>query len=508
MQPLPAVLADPFGGKLRSSGEVRELPPFHHTVDTGKTTYADFAIVLDSVCGPGALTELLVELGQEYPETLKGTELLGDPGSGETVMMLHFGCEGTSLLRSRIQFAANRLKGRRVDPSRMSPNDRQSFYSQWLAAFPVRVNGDRDPSDSAETFCEQMGLVRRTDIPQVTTELSSEGALWRIYSQILAEGQLFIASKMPPTIGSEVRLQFTAGDVRPPALIGQVLWIELAEERSGFQAKAIPSPAFKEFFRRRAATKRQGRRSRHQGGKRKHERYLVRLDAAFENLPDLPVEHTTNIGEGGVFVKTFTPPPIGTRIDLSLRLPSGERLVTEAEVVHVVSVSQAAGQTYPPGVNLAFVRSDSELRARVAQLIAEYERKPPRVLVVDDDDDFREALADGLRAAGMAVERAATGEEALQKLIDQLFELDVVLLDIRMPGLDGRGFLKRVRNLGGELDLRIIVLSAAPRQELERLRGPAGANEVMSKSDSLSQIVARIKQVLGPPAMTNAKRDA
>src|SRR5260370_35703200 len=77
-----------------------------------------------------------------------------------------------------------------------------------------------------------------------------------------------------------------------------------------------------------------------------------------------------------------------------------------------------------------------------------------------------------------------------------------------MPGLDGRGFLKRVRNLGGELDLRIIVLSAAPRQELERLRGPAGATEVMSKSDSLSQIEARIKQVLGPPAMTNAKRDA
>ena len=202
----------------------------------------------------------------------------------------------------------------------------------------------------------------------------------------------------------------------------------------------------------------------------------MKWDAAFENLPDLPVEHTTNVGEGGAFVKTFIPPAVGTTIDLSLRLPSGERLVTEAEVVHVVSVAQAAGQTYPPGVNLRFVRGDLEFRTRIAQLIAEYERKPPRVLVVDDDDDFREALSDGLTASGMAVEKAGTGEEALQKLIDQLFDLDIVLLDIRMPGLDGRGFLNRVRNLGGELDLRIIVLSAAPRAELERLRGPAGAN--------------------------------
>jgi uncharacterized protein (TIGR02266 family) len=469
-------------------------------VDTSKAKYADFAIVVDSVCGLGALTGLLAELRDEYPETLHAVELLGDPGSGQSVVMLRFGCESSSLLRSRIQFASSRIKGRRVDPARMSPIDRDGFYSKWLTAFPIRLDAQGDPEHSAEKFCEQMGLVRRTDIARVDCEFSSEGALWRIYSQILAEGEIFVASRAPPTIGSEVRLQLAAGEMRPPALVAQVLWIEVAENRSGFQAKVTASAPFKEFFRHRAAEKRQGRRSRRQGGKRKHERFVVKWDAAFENLPDLPVEHTTNVGVGGAFVKTFIPPAVGTRIDLSLRLPSGERLVTEAEVVHVVTVAQAAGQTYPPGVNLRFVRCDSEFRTRITQLIAEYERKPPRVLVVDDDDDFRDALAEGLIASGMAVEKAGTGQEALQKLIEQLFDLDVVLLDIRMPGLDGRGFLNRVRNLGGELDLRIIVLSAAPRAELERLRGPAGANEVMSKSDSLSQIVARIREVLDRPS--------
>ena len=98
---------------------------------------------------------------------------------------------------------------------------------------------------------------------------------------------------------------------------------------------------------------------------------------------------------------------------------------------------------------------------------------------------------------GMIVDDARTGEEALQKLVDGLFDLDVVLLDLRMPGLDGRGFLDRVRNLGGELDLPILVLSAASNSELQALKGPSGANDVLLKSDPLSVITSRIRMVLG-----------
>jgi CheY-like chemotaxis protein len=199
---------------------------------------------------------------------------------------------------------------------------------------------------------------------------------------------------------------------------------------------------------------------------------------------------------------------VGSKVRIAIGLPRGEKLSGLTKVVHVVTPSQASALHRPAGAGLSFLRSDQKLMERIAALTAEYERPPPRLLVVDDDDDFRAALADALRVTGMKVDEARTGEEALSKLVDTLFELDVVLLDIRMPGMDGRGFLDRVRRLGGELDLRIIVLSAAPRAELLALKGPGAANDALSKADDLSEIVNRIKLVVGKDAGADDHSDA
>jgi len=201
-----------------------------------------------------------------------------------------------------------------------------------------------------------------------------------------------------------------------------------------------------------------------------------------------------NISRGGIFVATSNPPAAGSKVRITLGFPNGEQVSGLARAVHVVTPSPSA-QASSVGVGLSFLRSDHKLCDRIDWLLAQYEQPPPRVLVVDDDDDFRAALSDALSASGMVVDEASTGEEALRKLIDTLFELDVVLLDIRMPGMDGRGFLDRVRRLGGELDLRIIVLSALPRSELQALKGPGAANDALSKADELNEIVNRIRQV-------------
>jgi CheY-like chemotaxis protein len=231
-------------------------------------------------------------------------------------------------------------------------------------------------------------------------------------------------------------------------------------------------------------------------GTRCSKRFPTKLEVSFDNFPYLPVEQAVNISEGGVFVKTQEAPPHGSRVLLVLHLPDGERLETEALAVQIVTPKQAEGHSYPPGIGLSFAPASPQFRERLHKLLDDLGRSIPRVLVVDDDADFSVALAEALESAGMQAQTSGSGEDALRQLVDHLFELDVVLLDVRMPGMDGRAFLDRVRRLGGELDLPIILLSCVSSAELQDLRGPRGANEVLSKSASLDAIVGSIRRVL------------
>jgi len=71
---------------------------------------------------------------------------------------------------------------------------------------------------------------------------------------------------------------------------------------------------------------------------------------------------------------------------------------------------------------------------------------PIKVLIVDDEGSQRSGLAGMVSAWGMTAETAAEGEEALRKLAS--FPADVILTDLNMPGLDGFGFLARLREAG------------------------------------------------------------
>jgi len=68
---------------------------------------------------------------------------------------------------------------------------------------------------------------------------------------------------------------------------------------------------------------------------------------------------------------------------------------------------------------------------------------PCRVLIIDDDEDTREALSEALTDAGLLVDAVATGAAALRR-IEEAGEPDVILLDLRMPGMDGVEFIRRL----------------------------------------------------------------
>jgi len=83
------------------------------------------------------------------------------------------------------------------------------------------------------------------------------------------------------------------------------------------------------------------------------------------------------------------------------------------------------------------------------------------VLLVDDDVDLRDAIADVLQGAGCEVVTAEDGGEALAKLA-AVARPCLILLDLMMPRVDGWEFLRRLSQGAWAQDLRVLVISAHP----------------------------------------------
>jgi DNA-binding response OmpR family regulator len=89
-----------------------------------------------------------------------------------------------------------------------------------------------------------------------------------------------------------------------------------------------------------------------------------------------------------------------------------------------------------------------------------------RVLVVDDDPPIRALVAKILERAGLAVETAADGEEAIERL--RTADYDAVVVDLMMPRVDGEGVINFVKTLPG-MHPAVIVASAGEPQVLHSL---------------------------------------
>lgn len=112
-----------------------------------------------------------------------------------------------------------------------------------------------------------------------------------------------------------------------------------------------------------------------------------------------------------------------------------------------------------------------------------------RVLVVDDSERVRKALASGLRAQGLAVELARDGAEALA-LIDSL-PVDVIVLDLMMPVMDGTQLLEVLKRRA--VKPRILVLSARDQvsDRVDALN--LGADDYLVKPFAFDEVLARIR---------------
>jgi DNA-binding NarL/FixJ family response regulator len=103
------------------------------------------------------------------------------------------------------------------------------------------------------------------------------------------------------------------------------------------------------------------------------------------------------------------------------------------------------------------------------------------VLVVDDSPVFRRGMARAVQAhTGLElVGEAGSGAAALDAIAR--LEPDVVLLDLRMPGLDGLAVLDRLRETQPRPSCRVLIVSASLDEEIERAAGVAGAAGCIGK---------------------------
>ena len=111
-----------------------------------------------------------------------------------------------------------------------------------------------------------------------------------------------------------------------------------------------------------------------------------------------------------------------------------------------------------------------------------------RVLVVDDSERVRRVLASGLHSHGLAAETASDGAEALRVIDSQ--PIDVVVLDLMMPGMDGIQLLEVLKCRSEKP--RILVLSARDHVEDRVQALNLGADDYLVKPFAFDEVVARI----------------
>ena len=113
------------------------------------------------------------------------------------------------------------------------------------------------------------------------------------------------------------------------------------------------------------------------------------------------------------------------------------------------------------------------------------------VLVVDDDHTVREVLVSYLRAHQHDVLEAADGESALKQLSESSGEIDLVVLDLMLPGIDGWKLIEAARQEG--IGTPIVVVSARGTEH-DRIHAlELGADDYLVKPFSMKELVARVR---------------
>ena len=117
-----------------------------------------------------------------------------------------------------------------------------------------------------------------------------------------------------------------------------------------------------------------------------------------------------------------------------------------------------------------------------------------RLLIVEDEKQICDAVAKSLYDAGYEVDTCYDGEEALEYILTENY--DLIVLDLNLPGMDGMEILKKLKTSGRTKDIPVIMVTAKGA-EYDKVMGlDAGADDYVTKPFGMMELVSRIRAVL------------
>ena len=181
-----------------------------------------------------------------------------------------------------------------------------------------------------------------------------------------------------------------------------------------------------------------------------------------------------------------------------------DELMTAPEVAKYLKVELRTVYRYLRDAQLPAIRMGGRWRFRrddingwlqkYAPLQAD-KGQQPRILVVDDDATFREMVSEFLQTRGYAVRGIGDGEAALALLREMAF--DLLLVDLRMPRMDGIELIRRVKRLYPDVRFMVLTAHSGKESAIEALR--LGVTDYLEKPfRSLQALASAVELALKP----------
>ena len=122
------------------------------------------------------------------------------------------------------------------------------------------------------------------------------------------------------------------------------------------------------------------------------------------------------------------------------------------------------------------------------------EKESKRILVVDDEDALRSKLQNLLCSHGFFVQTASSGRKAIELAADLSNKIDLVLLDLRMPVMDGEETFKELRNL--RPTLKVVLCTSFREDDVLARFVDVEVSGILKKPYSLKKLLTQINEIL------------